>query len=236
MKQFLFIVAFFATSFVIAQQDTLSATFDYEVSYEIKDRTKGTDTIKVAFDKSGRYLWTNYSKIADGYSFMFLKPKNENLPNFLSSIIYDTQSTKFYISIYNKELSFFMKVDLLSMVPKSPQEINEPINLIADKSSETIPVLNKERTIYKIYPSSEPEEKNKLDVVFDVSYPVNNNIVFGGLFNTMFISDNELSVKMDLPQGIILYVAEKNKPLLKAISIKKISRTITINNTLEIKE
>lgn len=234
MKQLVFIIAFLTTSFVVAQ-DKFTATFDYEVDYEIVGGIKGKDTIKVAFDKAGRYVWTNYAKLANDYTFI----NQEYLPKFSANIIYDVKQDKVYMQLNNKEYSFFFKMSLANILPKG-SGFSESFDMIAAKTSNMTSIMGKQYPYYKIYPSNKTAENDKINVVFDETYPIDNNSVFQGFID--ILSDkknNNTIIGLDLPKGLILQVASpspKEEVFFKAIAVKKISRTITINNTLEIKE
>lgn len=240
MKQLLFIFTFLATSLVVAQ-DQFTATFDYEVTYEIPDTTKGKDTIKIAFDKSGRYLWTDYSKISDRYAFLLSQSETLQEDDMSINIIYDTETTKVYMNLYSSHFSFFMKMNLTALLPNrmASRPFSESFEMLTEKSSKKASLLGKEYPVYKVYPENFDGEKDKINIVFGEDFPVNNNTIFKSFLDLMTNDDNDAGIKTNFPKGIILQVASpspKEEVLVKAINVKKVSKTITINNTLEIKE
>ncbi|PTX59796.1 hypothetical protein C8N46_108106 [Kordia periserrulae] len=240
MKQFLYIVVFLTGSLLFAQE-TFTANFDYEVSYEIPNGMKGKDTLTIAFDKTGRYVWTDFKKLFDRFSIMLPQENNLMTKDMVLDVIYDSKTTKVYMNLNSDNFSFFIKMNLTAFLPGrvNPAPFKESFSLLSEKSEDKATLLNKEYPVYKVYPDNLPEEKNKISLVFAEEYPIDNDELLRALFDLMIDDENDGKITTNFPKGVILQLSgsgPQNEVILKAISIKKISRTITINNTLEIKE
>lgn len=240
MKQFLYIVVFLTSSLLFAQEK-FTANFDYEVSYEIPDGMKGKDTLTIAFDRTGRYVWTDFEKLLDRFSLMLPQENNLLTEDMTLDIIYDSKTTKVYMNLNSGDFSFFMKMNLTAFLPGrvNPAPFKDSFSLLSEKSEDKATILNKEYPVYRVYPDNQPEEKNKINLVFAEEYPIDNDALLEKLFDLMIDDENGGKITTNFPKGVILQFSgssPQNETILKAISIKKISRTITINNTVDTKE
>lgn len=228
----LFILFLLITSLSFSQEKTIE--IDYFVDYVIPSkRQTTTDTISIGFNKDGKYLWTNYNKLALDLAKSLIKNSSEDYSKAKSNIIYDTEEGSLLLTFeFNKNFIFF-NLNLDSFLPFS--ESDESFNLITEDIGETMKVLDREVNIYNIFPDDKPEEI--LTIATDIDYKVNNSAIFKKFFEIAFrksgMEDNNLP---QFPDGLILKIIETENTLLEAIKISDKKKTIKINYSLKITE
>ncbi|MGH1387781.1 hypothetical protein [Kordia sp.] len=240
MKKLLYIFIFLTSSILVAQQKlTLKVELDYLVDYTVGPENSGI-TFTMGFDKSGRFLWSDFKMFQTILESSL--NRSTGVPSFFkdgkTQFILDTKTLTVYVHLSNENNTMFMKMNIeeffAAQIPKSENEPKE-IMLLSEKTDEKITILDKVYKSYNVYPST--ELNNALSVVFDKKFPVNNEKLFEGFISSVMNKvDNSTLKSIDLPKGVILHVKTKNEVLLKATNVQKTNRTITINNTLEIKE
>ncbi|PVW16384.1 hypothetical protein [Marixanthomonas spongiae] len=214
---YLLLIALCSSYFAFAQ--TKSITFDYSVTYEIPNKRKNTtDTITVSYNKEGSYIYTSAPILASQLGARMFKQTQMDLSSMNSHIILDTQKAILYMDLSFNENIFFFKMDMKDMLPPMNNPLNQEVALISEKTSESDVLFGKERDVYSIYPSTEPDKP--ITVVFDAEHKVDNNAIFKEFLQLMlYKTQSKGSIDFNLPQGLLLKATVKDKVVLKAIAM-----------------
>ncbi len=236
MKKTLLLILVLFVSFTYSQEKTIE--LDYIVDYVIANKKKQSkDTISIGYDKSGKFLWTNYKELAKEFSKALFKNNSESiLADSNSNLILETETADIIFSFENNNNVIFFKINLNAFIPiKNNDAINEDIVLISEKTDQITTILNKEYNDYALYPDTEPQ--SKIFATFDESLPVNNNLLFQKFLELMMQKTNSQgSIASNLPNGLILKVNDGNTSLIEAIRINKSKKTININYSFKVTE
>jgi len=227
------LIAFFFIS-INAQETTIK--FDYTVTYEIENAGKANDTILVSYNKEGTYIYTNAQIFTKNVFNEFLYYKTD-YSSASSNIILDTQSGELYFYLNFEESIFFFKTSINNFIPTDYNDISEDEEtfITSEKKKEKSMFFGKEYPIYSVFPTNEPEDA--IDIVFDESIYINNNNLFNRLFNLMGDTMNkDKNMTIDIPNGIILAIYEKNENIIKAIDLNTNPFTINISHTFKIEK
>ena len=221
------------TSFAFSQEKTVD--IDYIVDYVVpKKRALPADTISIGFNKDGRYVWTNYNKLALGLARSLIKNSSEDYTKAKSNIIYDTKDGSLLLTFEFKENLIFFNLNIETFLPPSP-ESDSGLGLITEDVGETIEIIDREANLHNIFPGDQPNDV--LTVATDQEYKVNNSKVFKKLFEIAFgMSDLTDDSTPQIPEGLILKVIEKERTLLEAIKVNTTKKTIKINYSFKITE
>ncbi len=236
MKKTLLLILVLFVSFAYSQEKTIE--LDYIVDYVIPNKRKQSkDTISVGYDKSGKFLWTNYKELAKEFSKALFKNNSESiLGDSNSNLILETQTADIIFSFKSNDNVIFFKVNLNAFIPiKNDNAINEDIALITEKTEQTTTILGNKYTDYALYPNTEPQ--SKIFATFDETLPVNNNLLFQKFLELMLQKTNSQgSISSNLPNGLILKINDGNTSLIEAIKINKSKKTIHINYSFKVTE
>lgn len=224
-------------------KNTLKVELDYLVDYTVGPENSGM-TLTMGFDKSGRYVWSDFTMFQSIFENSLTR--STGMPNFFKDgkihFILDTKTVTVYAHLSNENNAMFMKMNVEEMLDQQlfstksdSDKVIKKVGLVSKKTDEEITILDKVYKSYSVYPTN--EINNPLTVVFDKKFPVNNKKLFGDFIQMIMSKVDDIDLNsIDLPKGVILYVKAKNEVILKATNVQKTSRTITINNTVEIKE
>lgn len=236
MKKTLLLIVTLFVSLVYSQEKTI--VLDYVVDYVIPNKKKQTkDTISIGYEKTGKYLWTNYKELANEFSKALFKNNSKTvLANSNSNLILETETADIIFAFESDKNVMFFKVNLNTIIPiKNNDAMNEDIVLISEKTDQTTNILNKEYKNYALYPNTEPQ--SKIFATFDENLPVDNNILFQKFLELMIQKTNsEGSISSNLPKGLILKITDGNSSLIEAIKVHKVKKTININYSFKVKE
>ena len=236
MKKVLLSIILFCVSFSYSQEKTIE--LDYVVEYIIPNKKKQTiDTISIGYDKSGKFLWTNYKELTKEFSKALFKNNSESiLSESNSNLILETETADIIFSFKNNNDIIYFKVNLSTFIPlENDNALNEDIVLISERTEQTSTIFNREFTDYALYPDTKPE--NKLFATFDEKRPVNNNFLLQKFLELMMQkTSSQGSFTSNLPEGLILKISDGNTSLIEAIKINKSKKTININHSFKVTE
>lgn len=228
------ILLFFAFTFAFAQERTIE--IDYTVDYLIPNRKKGTkDTISIGFNKDGKYLWTNYNNLAQDFARSVVK-NPELAAKANTNIVFDTEKGDLIMAFNIESNTMYFNMDLGMILPINANEANEEsFVLISNQLIDKETVNGKELEVYEIYPENKPNDK--ISMIADNDYPVNNSLIFGKLFEIIFrVISNDSEIPTNFPTGLITQLKVDSEIMLEAIKINPTKKTIKLNYSLEIKE
>ncbi len=214
---FLLLIAFCCSLFATAQNKKIK--LDYSVTYEIPNKRKQTtDTITVSFNKEGTYLYANAPVLGDQFASTMFKRSQMDASSMDSHFILDTKKAIVYMEVSFNDSFVFFKMNMDDLLPMKKDPLNKEVELIAEKTSEVSLLFGKERSVYSIYPSSEPDKP--INVIFDKEHSVDNNTIFKKFIQMMLNkTESNGSIDFNLPNGLLLQAAAKGKVVLKAIDI-----------------
>lgn len=236
MKKLIVLLFILGTSLNYSQENTIE--IDYIVDYLIPNKKKQTtDTISIGYDKSGKFLWTDYTELAKTFSKKLFKNNSEAiLANSKSNLILETETTQLFFSFKSDDNIIFFKLNLNAFIPINQNDaLNENIVLVSEKTEQTTNILNNDYTDYALYPDNEPE--SKIYATFDETLPVDNNFLFHGFLELMLQkTSSKGSISSNLPKGLILKISDGNVNLIEAIKVTKGKKTIHINYSFKVTE
>ena len=197
-------------SFIYNYSQETKVVIDYVVDYEIlNNQGVVSDTIKIGYSKSGKFLWTDYPTLGIEFTKDILKNNDSVNGNPETNILYNTNSTDVIFSLnYNGNVVFF-KIDLKSFIPSS-DSFDENVSLISEKTENKANILGNEHNIYRIYPNTEPDES--IFIVYDENIPIDNNSIFSEFIKIALSATNSSgSIDTNLNNGLILSVNDGSK-------------------------
>ncbi|WP_411894350.1 hypothetical protein [Winogradskyella sp. A2] len=210
----------------------------YVVDYSIpSERNTTVDTISIGFNKDGKYLWTNYNKLALSLAKSLIKDKQKDYESATGHIIYDTEQGVITLLFELGNNSIFFNLDLDSFLPSSEfsTDDDESLDLITEDTGETIRVLDKDAQVYLMFPSNSPNDIVSMAVNTD--YQVNNAVIFKRFFEMAFQKTGfKDQFAPDMPNGLIMKIFENDKSMIEAIKVVDKKKTIKINYSFKITE
>ncbi len=234
-KFFIYILIVLFTINVSSQATTIK--LDYTVSYEIQNRKNIKDTIKISFDKEGKYFYSDTEILAKDLAKTIFKKKQHLINNSKIHLVFDVDKELAYINFNSGQNSMFFRMDITDFIPKGDLKQDsitpDKIQFISKRTDKKVSVLNSEYNLYEMYPSHEVEKP--IYVAFDESYDFNiNNILY--LFASKFaLAENNLLEQTSINRGIIMQVKNhKDTTILKAVNIAKQQKTIKFNHSFTI--
>ncbi|WP_456442605.1 hypothetical protein [Psychroserpens sp.] len=234
-KSFICILIVLFTVNVSSQSTTIK--LDYTVSYEIQSKKNVKDTLKISFDKEGKYFYSDTEILAKDLAKTIFKRKQHLINNSKIHLIFDVDKELAYISFNSGQNAMFFQMDITDFMPKGGMKHDsiapEKIQFISKRTDKKVSVLNSEYNLYKMYPSHEVEKP--IYVAFDESYDFNiNNILY--LFASKFaLAENNFLERTDINKGIIMQVKNhKDTTILKAVNITTQQKTIKFNHSFTI--
>lgn len=219
---------------LLTSAQNVDITFDYTVDYTVPNkRQQSIDTITVGYEKSGRYLWSNFEGLAKEFAKDVFKKSNFDTKNSESNIIYDSETTMVYVSLkMNKSLVYFA-ISLEDIIPANNDPLNEDIFINSTITSEVFSLNNNEYPEYAVSPSSEPNQS--VMVAINKDYKVDNNKIFKKFLELMLAkTQSNGNIAIDLPEGLILSIRDDNQSLLEAIKLDNTKKQIQINHSFKI--
>ena len=85
---------------LLTYSQNVDITFDYTVDYELPNNRKQTiDTITIGYEKTGRYLWSDFEGLAKEFAKDVFKKNNLENQDTESNIIFDSETTMVYVSL-----------------------------------------------------------------------------------------------------------------------------------------
>lgn len=238
MRYSLTVLCLFASLIAFSQEKTI--TIDYTVDYTIPNNRKNTtDTISIGYQKNGKYIWTNSKALAKSLGKSLFKRNPDMLKDSELSIIFDTEHTVIMMSFKSGKNQLFFNFELETFLPKTSTSFtnneDREFELISENTNESIDILDNTATIYEIYPSNKPSEI--ISVAFDESIAIENNTLFKKVFELVFAAEGNSSLLgMNMPNGLIMQVTEKEETLIEAHKIDSTTKTININYSFKITE
>ncbi len=206
------------------------------VDYTVPSSRKAdVDTIKIGFAQNGRFIFTNNKDLAKSFGKSVFKNKPELFNNADLGIMYDSQDNVLMMVFQSGKNEMFFRMDISNIIPAPMTMEGEEFGLISENTNEKLKVIGRNGTTYRIFPSNDANDT--MEVTFDDTYAVNNNVLFGSVIKSILGSMNqgELS-RTDLPNGLILKVMNKGETLLEAIQIDTTPKTLDINYSFKISE
>lgn len=230
----LLIIAFYA----IGVSQTTKIKLDYTVTYEIPNVKKGNDTITISFDKKGRYFLSQDAFLSKSLAQRFFKTKPKLIENAKMTILLDVSEKIIYLNLLSNKTHIFFQIDLDDFLPnKSPLDTlnnDNEASLVFEKTKEKITLDNTNYNLHKLYPSNEANEP--LFIGFNKSMKFDMKWMLNLAINEVSRKKNiNMSNDLKTENGIIMFVKDDKKVLLKAISISEKSKTIEFNNSFTIK-
>ncbi|RMB60607.1 hypothetical protein EAX61_07250 [Dokdonia sinensis] len=200
-------------------------SFDYVVDYEIPNREKQTtDTVKVAFHKEGKYLWSNSDFIAKslGQGFLSNNPKVEN--SLTSNIVFELETGDLIVGLENDDTAMMMKLNAGQFLKQDNLAKMDDIALKVISTGQTNVVMGSEYPIYEIYPSNNPGSSMLMTI--DDSKDINSTAIFQYIVEMVAGKKLNKPLTKDLPKGLIIKVEQNGNQLLSAIRINEEKKTI----------
>ncbi|MBG6128870.1 hypothetical protein IWQ47_000437 [Aquimarina sp. EL_43] len=229
-------LAFFVF-FVLTSVSSFSQkiVIDYFVDYEIETKNK-KDTITIGFSKNGDYLYTDSDALVKSFQRSVFKRRNTDIKNSEMHIVFDIKKQFVYFLMTFDKNEFFMKMNVNDFIPspKNKSPFDGITQFIFEKTEDNIQIENKDYNIHQLYPDSEPEEKIK--IAYSKEMKFNNSILLNSIYKMMSGSNTSEDIKIPKMNGVILYLASKNKTLIKAVKTDSNPKTLDINFSYKITE
>ncbi|WP_074408062.1 MULTISPECIES: hypothetical protein [Aquimarina] len=229
-------LAFFVF-FVLTSVSSFSQkiVIDYFVDYEIETKNK-KDTITIGFSKNGDYLYTDSDALVESFQRSVFKSRNADIKNSEMHIVFDIKKQFVYFLMTFDKNEFFMKMNVNDFIPsvKDKSPFDGVSQFIFEKTEDNIQIENKDYNIHQLYPDNEPEEKIKIVCSKDMKF--NNSILLNSIYKMMSGSNISEDIKTPKINGVILYLANKNKTLIKAVKTDSNPKTLDINFSYKITE
>ncbi|WP_159025572.1 hypothetical protein [Aquimarina sp. Aq78] len=208
---------------------------DYFVDYEIETKKK-KDTITIGFSKNGDYLYTDSDALVKNFQRSVFKRRDADIKNSEMHIVFDIKQQFVYFLMSFDKNEFFMKMNVNDFIPstrdKSP--FDGITQFILEKTEDNIQIENTDYNIHQLYPDNEPEEKIK--IVYSEDMKFNNSILMNSIYTMLSGSNVSEDIKIPKINGVILYLASKNKTLIKAVKTDSNPKTLDINFSYKITE
>ncbi|WP_024768726.1 hypothetical protein [Aquimarina macrocephali] len=208
---------------------------DYFVDYEIETKKK-KDTITIGFSKNGDYLYTDSDALVKNFQRSVFKRRDADIKNSEMHVVFDIKQQFVYFLMTFDKNEFFMKMNVNDFIPstrdKSP--FDGITQFILEKTEDNIQIENTDYNIHQLYPDNEPEEKIK--IVYSEDMKFNNSILMNSIYTMMSGSNASEDIKIPKINGVILYLASKNKTLIKAVKTDSNPKTLDINFSYKITE
>ncbi|EZH73251.1 hypothetical protein ATO12_19820 [Aquimarina atlantica] len=232
IAKLVFFVFFLLTSVSSFSQKII---IDYFVDYEIETKNK-KDTITIGFSKNGDYLYTDSDALVKSFQRSVFKRRNTSFKNSEMHIVFDIKKQFVYFLMTFDKNEFFMKMNVNDFIPsaKDKSPFDGITKFIFEKTEDNILIENKDYNIHQLYPDSEPEEKIK--IAYSKEMKFNNSILLNSIYKMMSGSNTSEDIKIPKINGVILYLASKNKTILKAIKTNSNPKTLDINFSYKITE
>ncbi|WP_111683715.1 hypothetical protein [Winogradskyella tangerina] len=235
MKKFLALSILFFVVFGHAQEKSIE--IDYTVEYLIPKRlSSAVDTVKVGFDKDGKYLWTDSDFLAKDLARSVFEGNDTLLENAELNIVLDTENLTMMLFFNSGKNEMYMNVEISNFFPVQPLgEESKEFELIAEPTGETKTILNKAIEVYEVFPSNDPNDS--VNFGFDNTIEVNNAKLFERFFSLIFAAEDKLKLKsIDFPNGLILSISDDGETILEANSIDTKTKTISLIHSFKITE
>ena len=203
-------------------------TLDYTVTYLLPETN---DTIKVSVANQGKYLYTDSELVANTFGSEFAKSfgniDNDKIEVKLLMKLADLQML---FNVKSGKTSILMDLNLISFLPKKDSVSDEITQLIANKKDEHINLMNKEYSLFDMYPKKDTGDR--LVFAFDSDFPINYELNFTEFFKHILGN----SIKFSMPNGLIVYLKnKKNQEIIRAIKIERESRKLSADLNFYIK-
>jgi len=234
MKKLL-ILFLFISAVSFSQEKVIE--LDYFVDYVVPGkRQKNTDTITIGFNKDGKYLWTNYNKLALNLAKSLVKDSSKDYTKAESNIIYDTEEGTLLMTFEFDNNLIFFNLNIDSFLPKTNNnDKDESLDLITEDIGETTEVLGREVDMHNIFPSDKPNDV--LTIATDKEFNVNNTAIFKKLFEIAFMKKGIKNDNLpEFPEGLIMKIIIEENTLIEAINVDNTKKTLTINHSFKITE
>ncbi|MCA0153268.1 hypothetical protein [Winogradskyella vincentii] len=210
----------------------------YVVDYTMPSKRNTTvDTISIGYNKEGKYLWTNYNKLALSLAKSLIKDNKRDYEKATSHIIYHTEQGVLTLLFELGNNSIFFNLDLDSFLPSNEfsSDENESLDLITEDTGETVKILDKDAKVYLMFPGNAPDDIVSMAV--DEDYEVNNNEIFKRFFELAFQKTGlQDEFAPEMPNGLIMKIFENDNSMIEAIKVVDKKKTIKINYSFKITE
>ncbi len=205
---------------------------DYWVDYEIESKGK-KDTITIGFNKSGDYVYTDSELLSNSMKRAVFKGKNKDFKHSEMHVVLDLRNQLALFVMALDRNQFFMKMALenfMAPFPKGKAPLEGVTKLHLDKTNNHINIEKKDYRLHHFYADTEADKK--IDIAFSEKMKFDN----GGIFNTllMIAAGSEKQIEFPEINGVILYIAQKDKILIKAVKTYTNSKTLDINYSYKI--
>ncbi len=236
MKNALLALALIAASCIGSAQD-LSAKMDYKVNYAIPAPKSSTvDTVAISYDSKGKFIYTNSELLGMDFGRSVFKNPSLDLSSATASFVLDTEKMEIYFNFSLGENMMFFKMNLENLLPmENDDPMNDNFSLVAEKTGDSKMIAGKSYPTYLLYPDTNPEEP--LTLAIDHSRPVNNNNVINEFIQMMLRkTESKGSMSLDIPDGLIVGVYNKENTMMEAVSIEDVKTNINISTRFNISE
>ena len=236
MKKIILLFAVLCYTLSSAQQN-LNIELDYTVDYLIPNKKKQQkDTLTIGFDKTGRYLWSNYDGLSDLFTKEIFRTKDIAEKNVQTNVIYDSKTVSLILQVKVKDSYMFFSIKIDDLMPEDASEaFDDAMVLMSSKTGENLELMGNQYPTYSVFPSNKPDDI--IEISLDESIPINNNALFKEFIEIMLLkTKSKGKIDLDLPNGLILSIREKDKFELEAIRINKTKKKIQLNHNFQITE
>lgn len=219
---------------LLTYSQNVDITFDYTVDYELPNNRKQTiDTITIGYEKTGRYLWSDFEGLAKEFAKDVFKKNNLENQDTESNIIFDSETTMVYVSLkMNKSLVYFA-INLEDMIPSKSDPLNENVIISSTPTNQFFSLNDIEYPEYAVSPSVEPNQS--VYVAINENYKVDNNKIFKKFLELMLAkTQSDGNIELDLPNGLIMSIRDNNQSILQAIKLDNAKKQIQINHSFKI--
>lgn len=234
------IIPFLLLSFFFGNAQNTEIKIDYTVDYIVPSgRKKTNDTISIGYANDGKYIWTDNKNLAKSLGKTMFRSNPGLMENANLSVIYNTQEGLLMMCFESGKNRMFFSIELSKIIPGpsvvSEEDEENEFELISENTNETIDILDKNATVYDIYPSN--KDTDIISIAFDESVKIDNTQLFKNLFQIMLAADGKSGMLgIDIPDGMIMKVSNKGETLLEAVNVDTTSKTININYSFKITE
>ena len=203
---------------VLISCNTFGQNFDFELDYKATYLIENSNkTITIMVGDNGKYLYSDSKELIEKIRPLFKVFGNFNSELESSSQVLMDMSTSFMLlKVKVDENTVWAHANLENIISRGRKiPDGSKIKLVSAPLDEFITINNKEYRLYNVFPEDKPNDI--LIMAFDTDYKLDYNTYFNKI---MSYSTND-NVKIDLPNGILVYVKEKSgKVLLKLLEIE----------------